>query len=184
MMDFHFWENRPFKSNINSIKWIRLGGSIQSSSGGSVSAYHYCTSLQQLCLCITSAEPVFTNLWTVQWAEMTSSLTCSSEGGVWTVSLHLCTRHAQSSSLFTSIYLLWKSQASSSRSVLSISFDSAFKGSPLLSHTASHLNGPLLSLKGWQAEITRRTAQTLYCFNSCYTVKRTKMFLLCQVPGW
>lgn len=30
---------------------------------------------------------------------------------------------------------------------------------------------------------TQRTAQTLYCFNGCYTVKRTNMFLLCQVPG-
>ncbi len=146
-----------------------------------MSAYHYCTGLQQLCLCITSAEPVVTNLWTVRWTEMTSSLTCSSEGGVWTISLHLCTWHAQSSSLFTSnlpvvkitslfqslgtVYFIW----------FCIQRFTAFE---------PYCVTDLLSLKEWQADITRRTAQTLYCFNSCYTVKRTKMFLLCQVPRW
>lgn len=150
MMDFNFWENCPFKSNISSIKWIRLEGSIQSSSGGSVSAYHCCTSLQQLCLCITSAEAVVTNLWTVRWAEMISSLTCSSEGGVWPVSLQLCT---ELESIHFYLPVVKITSLFQSLSTVRFIWFCIQRFTAFEPYCITDLDGPLLSLKGWLAEI-------------------------------
>lgn len=145
--------------------------------------YQFTTALPPHHVCWTCRM----NLWPVWWAEMTSSLTCSAESGVWTVSLQLCTRHAQSSSLFASLPVV---KITSLFQLLStVSFDSAFSRCPkvhrywaILRHRARRAS--FLTQKDEKPRSTRRTAQTLYCFNSCYTVKRTKMFLLCQVPGW
>lgn len=123
---------RRFPLNKNNrwngpIKW--KGISMWSSSGGSVSAYHYCTSLQQLCLCITSAEPV---AWTFGQ--------CG--GPKWLPPQHVLLRvesepfhcnyahDMHRARVYSLLYLLWESQASSSCSVLFVSFDSAFSRCP------------------------------------------------------
>lgn len=146
--------------------------------------YQFTTALPLHYVCWTRRM----NLWPVRWAEMTSSSTCSAESGVWTVSLQLCTRHAQSSSLFTSLPVVRITslfQLLSTVRFIWFCIQSLPKGSSLLSRTASQSATGLFShSKDDKPRSTRRTAQTLYCFNSCYTVKRTKMFLLCQVPGW
>lgn len=180
MMDLHFWENCPFKSNISLIKLMfrRLH---------TIQFWRISVSISLLYR-FTTALPLHHVIWTRCHEPLNSAVDRNDflfNMFLWgwsvnrfTASMHMTCTELESihfylpvvkiTSLFQSlgtVYFIW----------FCIQRFTAFE---------PYCVTDLLSLKEWQADITRRTAQTLYCFNSCYTVKRTKMFLLCQVPRW